>query len=127
MPYYPFLVFEVSLIFPPALSVVGGLNFIKGCKSQYLKNKLPVQKSINCKNSYIENIKDRDGRTGYHHACIKGHFDIAEMLKEYLNFEFHQKDEIGFTAFHYACEYGHIKITRMIAERSFEQNLKVIK
>jgi ankyrin repeat protein len=52
------------------------------------------------------NIKDNNGNTALHIACLNGHSEIVEIIiknSSELKIDLNSKEEGGWTAFHLAC------------------------
>lgn len=68
-------------------------------------------------------VKDNDGLTGFHLACMKGHLEVVQVL---LNngMDITIKDKGHCNGFHLACEEGHLEVIKLLLNKGIELNLE---
>merc|ERR1712137_1379874 len=59
------------------------------------------------------------GLTGFHHACSKGHVEVAKLLlsRADLNINTPASKNYGKTSLYFACTNGHIEIVKLLIAR----------
>ena len=85
------------------------MNFIWACA----EGKVQKVKTLIKSKSIAFNVTDDDGRTGFHHACRHGYFQVVKMLVEQshdLGLDLNKAEKNGMTPFHSACYNKHDKI-----------------
>ena len=75
--------------------------------------------------SYLTS-KNKEGKTCFHIACLKGFFNIAEYLLKDLNMIYliEQTDSLGDTPLHLASANGHLSIVNLLLEHEAQLNTK---
>jgi ankyrin repeat protein len=87
------------------------------------ENQKLEQTKIAIDNGADVNVKNKEGYTPLHRACIWGYLNIAKLLIE-NKADVNIKTNRGSASLHFACSWGYLNIVKLLIENSADVNAK---